>query len=420
MRSWLQDLLVSHWQRKLVSFITAIVVWFSVYHSITTTVVIPDIRVRVVNLPQDKTMKGLHSSGLLRQRVTLTITGRKSVLSEIDSNDLEIVIDATNRGEEWVAEVGKKNLKTLNPDLDLASNMTQVSRTEILMKLSNLITAKVPVTIAPPHGELPKGYQYLDVWPQQFLHTISGPEEEVEELQQKGLEISFDLSQITKEELDRLVSLNPELLPDEVSYPVPSKWKRVAIPFHNNATEEINDPDTRYLRIEFLRKELLPLDREIPIRVFFSLKYSQTLNPATYQLAINDLIVKKNGITVLTLPLYVRDVSRLFLDVVRDNLDIVVQAVPRTERSTLQWSVVFINAEEMENRYVSLLMRDTIEDDDPEWRILEREKYLRNRFREYMRAFQLVVEELPLKLQVKLQGNTILVEQTPAPVLATP
>lgn len=407
MRTWLKELFLQNWQRKSLSFITAVVVWFLVYHSITSTIVVPDIPIRIVNMPQDKTMKGLLPSGILRKRMTLTLTGRKSVLEELDSGDLEVVIDASKKGDEWIAEISKKNLKSQNPDIDLINNITNVEHSELRMKLSDLITAKVPVTIAAPHGELPQGYQYLDVWPQQFLHTISGPEEEVEELQAKGLELSFDLSQIGKEELDRIESLNPELLPDEVSYTVPSKWKRVAIPFHNNAMEEINDPDTRYLRIEFLRKELLPLDREIPVRVFFSLKFSETLNPDTYQLAQNDIIQRKNGITVLVLPLYVKDVSRLFLDTVRDNLDIVIQAVPRSKRMTLQWSVQFINAEELENNYVTQLMKEAIEDDDPEWRILEREKFLRNRFREYMRAFQLVVEEQPLKLQIKLQGNTI-------------
>lgn len=415
MRTWLRELIQNHWQRKLVSLFTAIVIWFSVHHSITTTVVIPEIPIRVINLPQDKTIKGLLPSGILRQRMTLTLTGRKSILQELEPGDLEVVIDASNRGDEWIAEVSKKNLKSLNPEINIITSVSSVSHNELLMKLSDLITAKVPVSIATPHGELPKGYQYLDVWPRQFLHTISGPEEEVEELQSKGLELSFDLGQISKEELDRLQSLNPELLPDEVSYQVPAKWKRVAIPFHNNAMEEINDPDTRYLRIEFLRKELLPLDLDAPLRVFFSPKYSSTLNPDTYQLAQNTLVAKKNGIDVLVLPLYVREVSRLFLDVVRDNLEITIQAAPRTERELLQWSIQFINAEELESRYVSLLTKDTVEEDDPEWRILERERYLRNRFREYMRAFTLVVDDHPLRLQVKLQGNTIEVQREKVP-----
>lgn len=411
MRTWLRELLTNHWQRKLVSFITAVVIWFAVYHSITTTVVAPDIPVRVINLPPDKTMKGLLPSGILRQRLNLTLTGRKSVLEEVEPGDLEIVIDASQRGDEWIAEISKKNLKSLNPELNLIENISSVSHSELLMKLSDLISAKVPVSIAPPYGELPKGYQYLDVWPRQFLHSISGPEEEVEELLSKGLELSFDLSQITKEELDRLESSNPELLPDEVSYSVPPKWKRVAIPFHNNAMEEINDPDTRYLRIEVLRKELLPIERELPIRIFFSPKHSDTLNPETYQLAQSNVVSRKNGIDVLTLSLYTREVSRLFLDVVRDNLEIAIQAAPRSERTLLQWSVQFINAEELESQYVSLLMRDANQKDDPEWRILQREKYLRSRFREYMRAFTLVVNEHALRLQIKLQGNTIDVKQ---------
>lgn len=380
--------LLENWQRKGLALLSAITIWFLVHGSITMSKTYTDVPVRIVNLPVDKTVQGLLPSGILSKRISLTLTGYKSVLDELEPGDIEIRLDASSPPDEWVAEIDKKNLVSLNPGVDLLHNITDVVHPELLLKISRLITVKVPITITSPRGEPPRGYQYLDVWPQRLLHTISGPEEEVEELQSKGLELIFDLSEISREELDQLKSSSPDYLDDEVSFFVPSRWKRVAIPFHNNALEEINDPEAERLHIDFLRKELLPLNRRIPIRVYYPLKYLDKANPTLFQLLDNEMVEIQQGVSFLTPQLFVQNVSRMFLDVVQDNLEIVILATPPDERSSLSWSIQFVNVDDLENTYVRLLLPSG-SGDGSNSRPGDRELYLRTRFRDYIRLFEL-------------------------------
>ncbi len=241
-------------------------------------------------------------------------------------------------------------------------------------------------------------------------------------MQTRGLEISFDLSQISKEDLDALQSSNFNFHDDEVSYFVPQKWKRVALPFLNNEIEEINGLEVQNLRIDFLRKELLSLDREMPVRVFYPIKYSETLNPDTHPLVPSSLIKNKDGIMLLESPLFVKEVSRLFLDIVRDHLEITIIASPKSEKDKLDWSVQFIDPDKLEEMYVSVLMLGNIqasanspigraENFNPEVTIRNREEYLRKRFREYMRKFELYKsKDQPLQMDVYLQEKALIVE----------
>ena len=165
MRSWLHRLFVEHWPRKLVAIVAAIVIWFLVSTSITVTRTISNIPVRVINIPKNMTIEGLQPNGLLKERMTLTMTGSKATLDTLVASDLEVVTDAEGRGERWTVEVTKRNLISLNPDIDLKRNLTSVSPGELTLQLSPLVTEKIPVQVVPV-GDPPKGYIFLDVWPE--------------------------------------------------------------------------------------------------------------------------------------------------------------------------------------------------------------------------------------------------------------
>ena len=413
MINWIRDLFVADGQRKLIAFFCALTIYMLVNNSITTTVTLSDVRVHVVGLSQDATVEGLLPSGYLSQGVTLTLKGRRSVLESLEPGAVEIKLNASNREGQWIAHIGKNNLASLNPDIDLLHNITEVTHSELIMKMSRFITVKVPVTIASPFGEPPQGYQYLDVWPQKFYHTISGPEEQVEKLQTQGLRLRFDLSKISTQELDSLSPPRQGLFDDEVYYYVASKHKRIAIPFHNNALEEINDPDAQFLRIEFLRKGALSLGQMLPVRPYFSIRYAETLNPETFSLMTNEMIVKKEGLMCLTTPLFVRNVSRKFLNVVHNYLELAIVVAPPLVQEQLSWSVQFTDPKELEDRYVAELLSVSVEEEE-EVGDLDglREGYLRNRFREYMRSIELVKENgEPLSLDIRLKGSNIVVKE---------
>ena len=402
-----------NWQRKIVALIAAIIIWAFVSHSVIATKTVAGVPIRIINLPADKTVEGILPNGLLHKRVTLTLSGSKSLVENLESSDLEVVLDATNVPDAWIVQITKKNLVSLNPSIDLAHHITQVNHQEFVLKLSRVITAKIPIIFTNPDGYAPKGYQFLSIWPQMLFHTLSGPEEQVEQLKSKGIEITFDLSEITLSDLDSIHSSQQGFYADEISYMVPEKWKKVTIHFLNNAVQDINDPEAENLRIDFLRKEFIPLQTQIPVRVFYPLKNSDQINPKTNALALNNLIKQKNTIPILSTPLFAYEVSRLFLEVVRDNMEIAILAIPIQGSPNLPWSIQFIDPHYLEDRYVASLMSHHNLNANPQGSTAKlREAQWRTRFRDYMQ--KLVLYKSPshrLHLDSKLNKDTIEVSE---------
>ena len=118
-------------------------------------------------------------------------------------------------------------------------------------------------------------------------------------------------------------------------------------------SSDLEGLDAKYLLVDFSRQDLLPIGFSIPVTVFFPPKYSRTLNPETYTLATNEFIVKKNGIKVLNAPIYAQGVSRHFLETVKDMVEIVIIASPKSERENLLWSAQFMYPHDLEDRYVA-------------------------------------------------------------------
>lgn len=397
-----------NWQRKLLGLLTAIIIWLFVNHSINSSKTVASVPVRIINLPSDKTISGLLPNGMLTKRIALTLTGTMDVIEELEAGDLEVLLDAsTASNDEWIVQISKKNLVSLNPSIDLRHHITQVDHTDFIIKLSRLITAKIPVVVTKPIGNAPQGYDYLDIWPQFLVQTVSGPEEDIQKLKEKGLEITFDLHDITKAELDAIKSSNHN---DEINFPIPKKWKQISIPFHNNNLEELNDSEAQNLLIGFLRKEFLPLDKEVPIRVFYPLNEIEKINPLTYALETSDDIIKSNGVTILHKPLYAREVSRLFIEVIRNSIEIVITASPKNERNILVWSLQYINPRELEDTYVAFsITNSSVNKSNQAVGIPKKqEELLRKRFREYMRRMMLYLTETrKLHIKSSLEGNQI-------------
>jgi len=401
-------LFVDNWQRKLFSVILAMIIWISVSLSMTATKILSNIPVRVINLEKEKTIEGMQVTGILNKRVVLTITGNKSAMDDLTSKDLEVIIDAQGKSDQWIASISKKNLVSLHPDLDIAKMISRVAPYDMIIKQSKLVTEKIPVRVTQPIGESPKGYQFLDVWPYLLYVTVTGPEEAVKRLKSRGLTLTFNLSDITRDDLERTQSSKKESS-DEVNYFVPHSWTKVSLPMLSDAPIEIDDPQIKALRIAFSRLELIPLESSIPITVFFPPKFSTTLNPETYSLATDDFIVKKNGVKMINCPLYASGVSQLFTEIVKDMIQIVVIAHPKSERDTLLWNTQFIYPHELEDRYVARIMSDA-NDADEQVQPHLREDYLRNRFRSYMHRFRLYTpQNKKLVLKIELQANTITV-----------
>lgn len=394
------------WQRKLVALLTAAVIWIFVNHSIISSKTISSVPIRVINLPTDKTINGLLPNGFLSRRVTLSLTGARDVIDQLEPGDLEIILDVSNLPLDGSVQVTKKNLVSLNPNINLPSNVASITHPDFNIRLRPILTEKIPVTIQPPIGEAPKGYDFLDMWPIHLMQTISGPQEEVLNLKNQGLEITFNLNEITKEQLDALQGNGQ--YDDEINFPIPEQWKKILIPFSSRGFEFLNDPDAKILHITFLRQQLLPIKYQIPLTVFYPLKHSGTINPDTFPVGSSSFVEIKNHIPFLNLPLFANNVSKLFLEIVKDNIEIDIVAAPITEREFLEWDVNFIDAPHLEDTYVAFFLSQTKTTNPLPLKNKERENNLRQRFRQYTQNLALYLSpQYPLELQCRLENGKI-------------
>lgn len=406
-QSFLRRIFIERWQRKLMAVIIAIVAWTLMHQAITVTRTISDIPVKVINLPPGKTMEGLLPSGYLEDTLTLTIIGSRSALEKLNATDLEILIDAEGKGDEWIVHADKKTLVSKNPSLDLRRSVKEVIENEFIVSLTPLVTENIPVIILKPTGSPPAGYQFLDIWPQFLTQTVTGPEKEVQKLKAKGIKLVFDLSRISAEELSKFTVSDPENQ-EEISFYVPDSWKTVSIPFLSNRDIALNDPDSGSLRINFLKRTFLSLDTFIPVFLYFPFDTLLSFNPEKIQLAPSPLLKKEKELFFLNEPLYAQDVSSLFLDVVRDHLQIVVVA---SHKDYLEWGIDFINLKSLEKTYITLAVAENPDKLAKELPPHLKEDYLRSRFRTYVDQFRLFTsQKQPFVLHPILKDQQIIIQ----------
>lgn len=421
MKSLLVKFFIDNWKRKSVAVILSIFIWFQVNQQLITTKSIANVPIRVINIPAEKTVMNLQSnSGMLTKRAQLTMTGNKNVLDELNSSDLEIVIDAHGHEDDWRVEISRRNLISLNPNVDINKGITRVTSPPLFIQMTKLVTEKIPIYITQPIGEAPKGYQYLDVWPYQLSLNVSGPEEAVKRYKTRGVRLTFDLNNITKAELDALRHRPDSPQGDEVTFFVPDQWKRVTIPLLSDTPIEIDDPKAKDLRIDFIRVSSIPIKARIPLSLYFPTETLSEYNPEKITWGKSPLIETYNGLQIFSQSLFAKGVSQRFVRVVEQFIQLSITVDPIKENQSLNWSIEFINPRLLEDRYVSLSMSDVSDEEIRELSPLVREEVLRNRFRSYMNRFQLYKQdEKRLELNVKLENAKVVVEEGSASLYNT-
>jgi hypothetical protein len=411
MKSLLKKIFIANWPRKILSIILAVIIWLVVNKTLTTTKTINNVRVKVVALPPGKTVEGIQSSqGYLNTTIDLVLTGNKTLLDQLQSKDIEVVLDSSNKGNQWIATVTKNDLRPAShSDINLSQGISKIAPQNIVIKLTKLVTDKIPITISKPIGEAPKGYQFIDIWPYKLFLTVSGPEDVVNKLRESGLKLTFNLNDISKGQLDELRTQSTQTHDDIVSYYVPPQWKQISLPLLYRTPIEINDPHAKCLRIDFFRYELLKIDYPIPVEVFFPPNRTYDYNPQKIHLIPNQYLEIRNGIKVINGPLYAKGVSPLFLETVKNMIQITILLPPKEEQESLDWSIQFVDFKKLEDRYVHLNISDPANEEPRNLQPQLYEEYLRNRFRNYMNLLQLYKSEKePFTLCPYLQGNAII------------
>ncbi len=407
--TFLRNFLLNNWERKVISLFLAIVIWLVVNHSLTTNKILENVPVRLINIPVGMTVEGLQPNGMLSKKISLTLKGNKTELAEIVSNDVEVVLDAMDKSDDWLATITRKNLLSLNPDINLSKAIKHVVVQRLPVNFTRLVTEKIPVVVTQPIGEAPRDYQFLDVWPYRLTMTVSGPEEVIKQLKAKGMNLTFNLNDISRTDLE-----SEDYKSDEVSFFVPDTWKQISIPSLSDRPFAIDDIQANELRIDFVRSDLHPIAKAIPINLFFPPEHSLTLNPESYSLALGGVVQQFHGIYLLRKSLYAKGVSHLFVELVQDMLEISILLTPKTEKKQLDWSVQFLNPRVLEDKYVSILMSDDGDRNEDPSSIKRREEYLRGRFRHYMNRFQLYKSDREkFDLKVELQDQQIVIEESP-------
>jgi hypothetical protein len=399
--NFLRHTFIEHWQRKLTSLLLAIAVWLMVNHSMTTTKTLDSVAVRLINIPAGMTVDGLLTSGMLSKRIPLSLQGNKNQLKDITSNDLEVVLDATDKSDEWIATISRKNLISLNPEIDLTKSVKRILVQRIPISFTRMITEKIPIMVTHPIGEAPSDYQFLDVWPYRLSITVSGPEEKIKQVKAKGINLTFNLNDITRENLEAADAIS-----DEVSFLVPDEWKQIEIPGLSDQPLAIDDTQAQDLRIDFVKSDLHSITKPVPIALFFPTEYSSSHNPETYSIALGGLIDQVRGLYMIKEPLFAKGASRFFVDIVQDMIEIAVIVHPKENK--LDWSVQFHNPRVLEDKYVSThLSNEEHRHEDPSF-AYQRQEYLRSRFRSYMNRFQLYKSQTEkLELSIGLNENHV-------------
>jgi len=397
---------------KVISIISAVIIWAFIHHTISETKPLSGVPIKIINLPSNKTIEELSSNGYLNRRAALTISGTKKVVDSIEPGDIEIRLDASNQPNDWFVHITKKDIYSLNPNFDLQQSLESVSTEDFPIKITRMIQEEIPITVEDPKGPLPKNYQFLGVWPRQLIQTVSGPEDAVNRLLVEGLEINIDLNNISKSELTELT--NPtkgKFGQDVVFFNVPEEWKKVYIPFENPSWQPINDPNARDLWIEFLRKHMIPLKQHLPIRVYYPLSTAESINPDNTDLETNGLIETINGIDYLNLNLMAYEVSQLFVETVKNNIEIAIIADDQSDK--LHWSLEFMETAALEDQYVSYLSNQ-YKENSPNQRFAngDTEERWRNRFRRYMQDITLFKpNKNRLRLHITRKNGKIVVEE---------
>lgn len=406
MISVLKRIFINNWPRKIISLILAIIVYFVINQSLTTTKTVSRVSMRVINLPEDRTIDGIASNGRLSKQIDLTLSGYSHIINKLSSRDFEIVIDASNKDGEWIPTISGKNLHATNTNVNVQKSIKSVEYKKFILRTEELVSEKIQVQITKPVGIAPRGFSYVDTWPYRLYMTVRGPKHVIERLREKGIRHTFNLSDIARADLLAIESKNK----DVVTYPVNNHWKEIYIPELSDEPIAIDDANAKYLRIEFLRTDAIPISTPIPIDLFFLPRTADQLNPTKARLSTNDMVVVKNGTKILAKPVFAKGVSKNFIDIVKDYLEIVVLTTPVKEGKSMPWSIQITNAKELENAYVDLSLTDVHNPELSKLHPQVREEYLRNRFRSYVSRIEFYTEnDKPLELFITRKGSQVII-----------
>jgi len=411
MKNLFKKTFIDNWQRKLLALILAIITWVYVNKSLSVKKTISNIPIKIINLPKNKTIKGLQSDGLMPESVTLELIGNKNLLDKITKKDLRVVIDLKDKTDEVITtSLNKTNIISVNPNIDINKAIKHLPPKEVRIRLSNLVKEKIRLLVNDPIGAAPKHYKYLDAWPYELFTTVTGPEELIKKLKAQTLKLTFNLNAISEQDLDALEATRKRGKNDLVSFFVPSSWKQINIPSISPVPIPIDDETAKALRIDFQKNNFFPLNALVPIKLYFPLSTSDKLNPNTIKLATNEFIKKINDVDTLNIPIYVKDVSESFVKTIRDRLQIIILVEEIDNKINFSWSIQPVIFSTLKNLFIKSNLSENIDEPTGEPSASTSEEYFSYKFRAYTKSIKFCFfDEKKFNLKIKLENNQVVV-----------
>ncbi|MCH9633534.1 MAG: hypothetical protein S4CHLAM7_02620 [Chlamydiae bacterium] len=114
MKTLIKSFFLNNWQRKLISFLLAIIIWLLVNHSLISEKTYSNIPVKIKNVANGMVIPGLKTDGNLEDTINLKIVAYKKVLDQLSPDDIQVVLDASSKDTDWVAIIQKKEVKFSN------------------------------------------------------------------------------------------------------------------------------------------------------------------------------------------------------------------------------------------------------------------------------------------------------------------
>jgi hypothetical protein len=359
MAQWLSNQAKQQWQRICFSALAGVFSWWYIHETQISTKVFSDVPIFIQGLPPGKTLGGLRKDGRLMRPFSLTLKGRKKVLETINTDQIEVLINATGKGDVWKEEVTLNSLRCLNPEIQLNRIISEINHPPLQIRLTTKASRDIPVAILPPSGSLPKGYRLIDIWPDQLVQSVEGPEEAVQALTVRKLFLTFDLNRITKQQLERL---GEELTPgSEIYFKIPESWKYIELPAPFGESRPLQDPEAENLTLVILKPAMLSLDSPLPIRISplpVPLTNSPILN---YELKVtsDELNVQMiNHLPHWIKAIYVEGISKEFLQTIQPHLELVVYV---GTKGSITCQVEVANSPRAEQKYIQKLIQTHFE-----------------------------------------------------------
>lgn len=338
------------WQRLLFSFLGACFLWWYVYENLMSVKVFTDVPVYVRNIPPGKTITGLQKEiGRLNQVITLTLKGRKRDLERIQNDQIEVAIDASDKGPIWNEKITFDNLRCFNPDVSLQKSILTIDHPPLQIQISGMTSRDVPLSILRPSGSFPKAYSLVDIWPKRLYQHVEGAEDSLSILRSKQLSISFDLNRISKQELDHASEDVPN--GGEFFYKIPDNWKQVLLPppFPQEPVK-LDDADANHLMLFVLKPAILPIPQPLLVSISHLPVPQENISIA---LQPNSMLKNKDQIYWKS-PVFVQDVSAEFLSVIAPHLQMNVYI---GQKDNITIAIEAANIHRAERKYIEVIMQ---------------------------------------------------------------